>query len=56
MEPFLAVCGCVLDRIEKEWSFEYFGSHQSEVPAKLNELMARECAPVIKQSAPAKTP
>jgi len=55
MEPFLAVCGCAMDRIEKQWSFEYFASHQSEMIAKLNELTLRECAPVT-QSAPAKAP
>jgi len=55
MEPFLAVCGCAMDRIEKQWSFEYFASHQSEVIAKLNELTVGECAPTTK-SAPAKAP
>jgi hypothetical protein len=56
MEPFLAVCGCLLDRIEKEWSFEYFSSHRSELPAKTDEILARECTPAIKQSVPTKTP
>jgi hypothetical protein len=53
MEPFLAVCGCAMDRIEKQWSFEYFASHQSEMIAKLNELTVGECAPTT-QRAPAK--
>jgi hypothetical protein len=55
MEPFLAVCGCAMDRIEKQWSFEYFASHQSEMIVKLNELTVGECAPLT-QSAPAKAP
>jgi hypothetical protein len=55
MEPFLAVCGCAMDRIEKRWSFEYFASHQAEMIAKLNELTVGECAPAPK-SAPAKAP
>ena len=55
MEPFLAVCGCAMDRIEKQWSFEYFASHQSEMIDKLNELTVGECAPATK-SAPAKAP
>lgn len=55
MEPFLAVCGCAMDRIEKQWSFDYFASHQSEMIAKLNELTVGECAPATK-SAPAKAP
>lgn len=55
MEPFLAVCNCAMDRIEKQWSFEYFGSHQSEMIAKLNELTVGECAPQNK-GAPTKTP
>src|SRR5215471_20712659 len=47
IEPFLAVCDCGMNRIEREWSFEYFSSHRSEMLAELNALTARECAPVI---------
>ena len=45
IEPFLAVCGCAMDRIARKWSFEYFRSHQSEVLAELNQLTVGECAP-----------
>src|SRR5437763_365679 len=48
MEPFLAMCGCVFDRIEKEWTFEYFSAHQPDVGARVQELAKRECAPMAK--------
>ena len=45
IEPFLAVCDCAMNRIEKERSFEYFSSHQPEMLAELQVLTAGECAP-----------
>ena len=45
IEPFLAVCDCGMNRIEREWSFEYFRSHQSEMLAELNKLTVGDCAP-----------
>jgi hypothetical protein len=45
IEPFVAVCGCAMERIARKWSFEYFRSHQSEMLAELNRLTVNECAP-----------
>jgi|SRR6516162_5627181 hypothetical protein len=45
IEPFLAVCDCGMNRIERGWSFEYFRSHQSEMLAELNKLTVGDCAP-----------
>lgn len=55
IEPFLAVCECAMNRIEREWSFEYFVSHRPEMLARLEELTATECAPVTKRT-PEKAP
>ena len=54
IEPFRAVCDCAMNRIEKERTFEYFRSHQSEMLVRLSELTVGECAPAI--DAPAKDP
>src|SRR5215471_15798619 len=45
IEPFLAVCDCAMNRIEREWSFEYFSSHRSEMLIELNKLTVGDCAP-----------
>ena len=47
IEPFLAVCDCGMNRLERKWSFEYFRSHQSEMLAELNKLTVGDCAPAI---------
>jgi hypothetical protein len=47
IEPFLAVCDCAMNRIEREWSFEYFSSHRSEMLAELNKLTVGDCAPAV---------
>jgi hypothetical protein len=52
MEPFLAVCDCAMDHIEKERSFEYFASHQPEMLVRLNDLTIGECAPAVKNAPP----
>jgi hypothetical protein len=52
IEPFLAVCDCAMNRIEREWSFEYFSSHRSEMLSELNKLTVGDCAPAV--NAPAK--
>jgi len=55
LQPFLAVCQCAMDRIEKEWSFDYFASHQAETLARLERLTVTECAPASRP-APEKAP
>ena len=45
IEPFLAVCDCAMNHIERERSFEYFRSHQSEMLTELQALTVGECAP-----------
>jgi hypothetical protein len=52
IEPFLAVCNCSVDRMEKEWTVEYFMLHQSEVLAKAQELSKGECAPIVNRTPP----
>jgi len=53
MEPFLAVCNCSFDHMEKEWSAEYFTSHPSEANAKAQEMISKgECAPAINKTPP----
>jgi hypothetical protein len=37
-----------MNRIEREWSFEYFRSHQPEMLTELNKLTVGDCAPAIK--------
>jgi hypothetical protein len=55
IEPFLAVCDCAINHIEREWSFEYFSSHRSEMLAELNKLTVGDCAPAI-NARPGKEP
>jgi hypothetical protein len=47
VEPFLALCNCLFDRMEKEWTAEYFLSHPIEVAARTQELLNGECVPAI---------
>jgi hypothetical protein len=56
IEPYLATCDCAINSIEKSWSYEYFISHQPELPPLLNALTAGKCAVAdVKQGAsPAK--
>ena len=44
IEPYLATCDCALGEMEKEWSFEYFMTHQPEVPAKISQIVRTVCA------------
>ena len=50
IEPFLAICNCSFDRMEREWTAEYFTSHPSEALAKAQELATGECAPAINRT------
>lgn len=43
--PLLDSCNCIFDRLEKQYSAEYFASHQDEVKNKINQLIAGPCAP-----------
>lgn len=44
IEPYLAICDCALNKIEQQWSLEYFLGHQADIPLKISDIMAGECA------------
>ena len=53
IEPFLAVCNCSLDTLEKEFSADSLIKPAADVDARLRALQSGECAPVLTKNSPA---
>lgn len=39
LEPVLEFCDCSIEKISKEWTIEYFQTHQDEVANKTNQII-----------------
>jgi hypothetical protein len=48
LEQFLATCNCVFDRLEQEWSFEYFTFHREEALERMKNISNGPCAPQVR--------
>jgi hypothetical protein len=47
MEPFLAMCDCIFDKIEKEWPLDYVSTHSDQWASRVQELVVGVCAPKV---------
>ena len=45
--PVLDSCNCIFDRLEKQYTAEYFIGHQDEIKSKINQLISGPCAPKL---------
>ena len=43
--PFVAMCSCVFDEIEKKWAVDYLTANQAEAQTLIAELAQTICAP-----------
>jgi hypothetical protein len=43
MEPFLAICDCMMNNIEKDWPLDYVLTHPDEWASKVQQLVAGVC-------------